>query len=67
MIDIPELEYKIELAKLDNTAFLVSKPGHEMSTKELADNAIRGQILDVLGNAIPILYQIERIQGKSNE
>lgn len=64
--DIDDLEYQIEIAKLDNAARYLEVPGSQMSPAHIADIGVKGNILEVLGNSTTLLRRLLKVQEKKD-
>lgn len=64
--DIDDLEYKIEIAKLDNAARYLEVPGSQMLPAHIADIGVRSNVLETLSNSTVLLRRLQKIQEKKD-
>lgn len=58
MDELEELNHSIELAKYDNAARYLAKPGIQMSPAEIANINFRGSLLDSMSNTNVLLQRL---------
>lgn len=58
--ELEELNYRIQLAKYDNLARYLEKPGSQMTPAELANIGVRANVLEALSNSNTLMARILR-------